>query len=75
MDLAYCNGHKRYDFSTEEGFYCPGCDAKYYDIKDVSPKAFRKGYIAALFTENKRYLIAERVEAMLSHPISEEMVT
>jgi len=65
LDLAYCNGHKRYDFSTEEGFYYPGCDAKYYDIKDVSPKAFRKGYIAALFTENKRYLIAIEKYQML----------
>jgi hypothetical protein len=29
---------------------------KYYHINDLSPKAFRRGYVAALFTENKRWL-------------------
>jgi len=56
LDLQYCNGQKRYDFSTDEGFYYPGCEAKYYDIEDVGPKAFRRGYVVALFTENKRWL-------------------
>ena len=53
MDLQYCNRQKRYDFSTDVGFYYPGCDPKYYDIKDVGPKAFRRGYVAALFAENR----------------------
>jgi len=56
LDLQYCNGKKLYDFSTDEGFYYPGCDPKYYHINDLSPKAFRRGYVAALFTENKRWL-------------------
>jgi hypothetical protein len=56
LDLEYCNGQKRYDFGTDEGFYYLGCDPKHYDIKDVGPKAFRRGYVAALFTENKRWL-------------------
>jgi hypothetical protein len=33
-----------------------GCDPKYYHIKDVNPKAFRRGYVAALFTENQFWL-------------------
>jgi hypothetical protein len=56
LDLSYSNGWKRYDFSTDEGFYYPGCDPKYYDIKDVGPKAFRRGYVKALFTENRNWL-------------------
>jgi hypothetical protein len=56
LDLQYCNGKKRYDFSTNEGFYYLGCDPKYYHIKDVNPKAFRRGYVAALFTENQFWL-------------------
>jgi hypothetical protein len=56
LDLRYCNGHKTYDFSTDEGFYYPGCDPKYYHINDISFKAFRRGYVAALLTENKRWL-------------------
>jgi hypothetical protein len=56
LDLQYCNGQKRYDFSTDEGFYYPGCEAKYYDIKDLSPKAYRRGYVKALFTENRYWL-------------------
>ena len=56
MDLSYCNGRKSYDFSTDEEFYYPDCNVKYYDIKDVSPKAFRRAYVAALFTENKRWI-------------------
>jgi hypothetical protein len=56
LDLQYCNSHNRYDFSTDEGFYYPGCDPKYYHINDLSPKAFRRAYVAALFTENKRWL-------------------
>ena len=56
MDLQYCNGKKLYDFSTDEGFYYPGCDPKYYCIKDVDPKAFRRGYVKALFTENRYWL-------------------
>ena len=55
MGLSYYNGHKRYDFSSDEEFYFPGCDPKYYHIKDVDPKAFRRGYVAALFAENKRW--------------------
>ena len=55
MDLLYCNGRKSYDFSTDEGLYYPGCDPKYYHINDLGPKAFRRGYVAALFTENKRW--------------------
>lgn len=56
MDLHYCNGQKRYDFSTDEGSYYLGCDPKYYHIKDVDPKAFRRGYVKALFTENRYWL-------------------
>jgi hypothetical protein len=56
LDLDYCNGKKRYDFSTDEGFYFRGCDPKYYHIEDIGPKAFRRAYVAALFTENKRWL-------------------
>jgi hypothetical protein len=56
LDLQYCNGHKRYDFSTDEGFYYPGCDPKYYDIKEVDPKAFRRAYVKALFAEDQRWL-------------------
>ena len=56
MDLQYCNGQKRYDFNTDEGFYFPDCDPKHYDIKDVSPKAFRRAYVSALFDEDKRWL-------------------
>ncbi len=56
MDLQYCIGRKRYDFSRDEGFYYPGCDPKYYHLKDVDPKAFRRGYVAALFAENRYWL-------------------
>ena len=52
MDLQYCNGRKRYDFSTDEGFYYPGCDPKYYHINDLSPQAFRRAYVADLFAED-----------------------
>ena len=58
MDLAYCNGHKRYDFSTDEGFYYSGCDIKNCHIDDLSPKAFRRAYVAALFAEDQRWLTA-----------------
>ena len=56
LDLDYCNGQNRYDFGTDEGFYFPGCDPKHYDIKDVGLKAFRRAYVKAVFTENKRWL-------------------
>ena len=56
MDLSYCNGHKRYDFNTDEGFYYPDCDPKHYDIPEVSYKAFRRAFVKALFLENKRWL-------------------
>lgn len=56
MDLQYCNGQKRYDFSTDEGFYYPGCDPKYYNINDLGSKAFRRSYVAALFAENRHWL-------------------
>jgi hypothetical protein len=56
LDLQYCIGRKRYDFSRDEGFYYPGCDPKYYHLKDVDPKAFRRGYVAALFAENRYWL-------------------
>ena len=65
MDLEYCNGHRRYDFSPDEGFYYPDRDPKYYHINDLNPRAFRRGYIAVLFTENKRYLIAIEKYQML----------
>ena len=56
MDLQYCNGHKRYDVSNDEGFYYPGCAPKYYHIDDISFKAFRRAYVAALFAENRHWL-------------------
>jgi hypothetical protein len=57
-DLQYYNGRKRYDSSTDEGFYYPGCDPKYYHINDLGPQAFRRGYTAALFAEDERWLSA-----------------
>jgi hypothetical protein len=65
LDLEYCNGQKRYDFHTDEGFYFHGCEPKHYHIKDVGPKAFRRGYVAALFTENNRWLTAIEKYQML----------
>jgi hypothetical protein len=56
LDLQYCNGQKRYDFSSDDGFFYPGSDYKYYHIKDVGPKAFRRAYVAALFAENRYWL-------------------
>jgi len=50
LDLQYCNGQKRYDFSIDEGFFYSGCDSKHYRIVNHSPQAFRRAYIAALFT-------------------------
>ena len=58
LDLQYCNGQKRYDFSTDEGFYYPGCDTKYCHIDDLSPQAFRRAYVAALFAEDECWLTA-----------------
>jgi hypothetical protein len=65
LDLEYCSGQKRYDFHTDEGFYFYGCEPKHYHIKDVGPKAFRRGYVAALFTENNRWLTAIEKYQML----------
>jgi hypothetical protein len=65
LDLQYCNGQKRYDFSTDEGFYYTGCDPKYYHIEDLSPQAFRRGYVAALFSEDERWLTAIEKYQML----------
>ena len=65
LDLQYCNGHKRYDFSRDEGFYYPGCDPKYYRIEDLSPQAWRRAYVAALFAEDKRWLTAIEKYQML----------
>ncbi len=65
MDLSYCNGHKKYDFSTDEGFYYPGCDPKYYHINDLSPQAWRRAYVAALFGEDERWLTAIEKYQML----------
>ncbi len=65
MDLSYCNGRKRYDFSTDEGFYYSGCDPMYYRIEDLGSQAFRRAYVAALFTENKRWLTAIEKNQML----------
>ena len=48
LDLQYCNGQERYDFYNEAACY----------IEDFSPKAWRRAYVAALFTENKRWLTA-----------------
>jgi hypothetical protein len=56
LDLQYCNGQKEYDFSTDGGFYYPGCDPKYYNINDLGSKAFRRAYVAALFAENRHWL-------------------
>ena len=56
MNLQYCNGKKRYDFRTDEGFYFPDNDPKYYDIPYIGPKAFRRAYLKALFLEDKRWL-------------------
>jgi len=58
LDLQYCNGHKRYDFSRDEGFYYPGCDPKYYRIEDLSPQAWRRAYVAILFTKDASWLAA-----------------
>jgi hypothetical protein len=58
LDLQYCYGQKRYDFSTDEGVYYLDCDTKYYHIGDISPQAFRRAYVAALFGEEKRWLTA-----------------
>ena len=58
MDLQYCNRHKRYDFSGDEGFYYPGCDTKYYHIDDLSPKTWCRAYVAALFAEDEHWLTA-----------------
>jgi hypothetical protein len=46
LDLEYCNGYKRYDFNEIVG----------YHINDLSPQAFRRGYVAALFAEDERWL-------------------
>jgi hypothetical protein len=56
LDLSFCNGHKRYDFRNDEGFFYPNCDSKHYDIPDVSHKAFRRAYVKALFVEDQRWL-------------------
>jgi hypothetical protein len=48
LDLQYCNGHKKYDFNEIVG----------YHINDFSPQAFRRGYVAALFAEDERWLTA-----------------
>jgi len=58
LDLQYCNGQKRYDFSIDEGFFYSGCDSKHYRIVDLSPQAFRRAYIAALFAEDEGRLTA-----------------
>jgi len=65
LNLKYCNGQKRYNFSTDEGFYYPACDHKYYHIKDVGSKAFRRGYVAALFAENRHWQTLIEVSHML----------
>lgn len=67
MDLSFCNGQKRYDFSTNEGFYYPGCDPKYYRIEDHSPQAFRRAYVVALFIEDQRWLTAIEKYQMLKN--------
>ncbi len=67
MDLSFCNGQKRYDFSTGEGFYYPGCDTKHYHIVDLSPQAFRRAYVATLFAEDERWLTAiEKYQMLVS---------
>ncbi len=48
LDLKNCNRHKRYDFNEIVG----------YHINDLSPQAFRRGYVAALFAEEERWLTA-----------------
>ncbi len=58
LNLQYCNGQKRYDFSSNEGFCYPGCDPKYYHLDDLSPQAWRRAYVAALFAEDERWLTA-----------------
>ncbi len=58
LNLQYCNGQKRYDFSSNEGFCYPGCDPKYYHLDDLSPQAWRRAYVAALFAEDERLLTA-----------------
>ena len=65
MDLQYCNEQKRYDFSTDEGFYYHGCDPKHYHIDDLSPQAWRRAYVAALFGEDERWLTAIEKYQML----------
>ena len=65
LDLQYCNGQKRYDFSTDEGFYYPGCDPKYYHLDDLSPQAWRRAYVAILFTEDASWLAAIEKYQML----------
>jgi hypothetical protein len=56
LDLQYCNGLKKYNFSAGAGVYYAGCDYKYYHIDDLSHKAFRRGYVKALFTEDRNWL-------------------
>jgi hypothetical protein len=56
LDIQYCNGQKKCDFNTDEGFYYPGCKPKNYHINDLSPQAFRRGYVAALFAEDEHWL-------------------
>ena len=68
MDLQYCNGHKRYDFKNDEGFYYPGCDPKNCHINDLSPQAFRRGYVAALFAEGERWLTVIETNHMVVVP-------
>ena len=48
MDLQYCNGHKKYDFH----------EIVRYHINDLSPQAFRRGYVVALFAEDERWITA-----------------
>lgn len=48
MDLQDCNGRKRYDFVNETAYY----------INNFRPRSWCRAYVAALFTENKRWLSA-----------------
>jgi hypothetical protein len=65
LNLQYCNGQKRYDFSTDESYYYLGCDLKHFHFKDLSPQAFRRAFVKALFAEDQRWLTAAEKHQML----------
>ena len=50
MDLQECNGQKRYDSNEVIGHH--------YHIDDLSPQAFRRAYVTALFVEDERWITA-----------------